>query len=87
LSSTALVNLTGGEVVELGEVGVGETLVVTEVEVGFGTVIEYIHFTVFIRVHRARVDVQVRVKLLHDDPQATEFEQSAEGGCGQAFAE
>jgi hypothetical protein len=83
----ALVNLAGGEVVELGEVRVREALVVAEVEVGFRAVIEHIHFAVLVRVHRAGVDVQVRVKLLHDDLQAAQFEQGAEGGGGEAFAE
>ncbi len=81
------IDLAAGEVVELREVGVREALVVSEIEVGLRTVIEHIHFAVLVRVHRAGVDVQIRVELLHDDPQAAEFEESAEGGGGEAFAE
>ena len=83
----ALIHLSGGEVVELGEVGVGEALVMTEVEVRFRAVVEHIDLAVLVRVHRAGVDVQVRVEFLHDDLQAAQLQQGAEGGGGKAFAE
>ena len=81
------VNLTAGEVVEAGEIGVGEALVVTEVEIGLGPVIEDVDLAVLVRVHRAGVDVQVGVKFLHDDPESAMLQKSAEGGGGKTFAE
>ena len=36
----------------------------TQIEVGFGAVVGDEHFAVLIRAHRARVDIDVRVKLL-----------------------
>ena len=37
-------------------------------------------------VHRAGVDVDVRVELLHSDPEASRFQQPSEGGPGYALA-
>ena len=59
----------------------------SNVEVGFSSVIGDKHFTVLERVHRAGVNVEVRIELLHDDSQTTTGEQIAERcGC-QTFAE
>src|SRR5262245_21016642 len=38
------------------------------------------------RTHRPRVDIQIRVKLLHDDTELAMLEQCPERGSGQAFA-
>lgn len=86
-SQHALVNLTAGKVVQAGEIGVGEALVVAEVEVGLSAVIEHIHFTMFVRVHGARIDVQIRVKLLHDHLQPPQLQQGAERRSGQTLAQ
>ena len=42
LANDGLVNLAAGQVVEPGELAGGETFVVAEVEIGFGTVVENI---------------------------------------------
>jgi hypothetical protein len=81
------VHLPGGDVRGTGEVDVEEALVVADVEVGLRPVLGDEDLTVLERVHRARVDVQVRVELLHGDPQAACLEQRAETGCGQSLAE
>ncbi len=49
---------------------VDEALVVAEVEVGLALVVGDEHLAVLEGVHRAGVDVDVRVELLHRDPQA-----------------
>jgi hypothetical protein len=41
---------------------------VTDVEVGFRTISSDEDLTVLERVHRAGIDVQVRVEFLHRDP-------------------
>jgi hypothetical protein len=71
-----LVDRAGGGVGVAGEVLVDEPLVVAEVEVGLAAVVGDEHLTVLERVHRAGVDVDVRVELLHGDPQATHLQQS-----------
>ena len=75
----ALIDLAAGEVVEAGEVRVGEALVVPEVQVGLGTVVEHIDLAMLVRVHGAGVYIQIRVELLHDDPQTAQLQKRAEG--------
>ena len=58
-----------------------------DVQVGLGAVVGDEHLTVLERVHRARVDVEVGVELLHGDPQAARLEQRAQAGGRQALAE
>ena len=81
------VDLSGGDVGATDEVLVEEPLVVADVEVGLGAVVGDEHLTVLERVHRAGVDVEVRVELLHGDPEAAGLEQSSEAGGGEALAE
>ena len=68
------VDRTGRRVGRASQVLVDEPFVVTEVEIGFGTVVGDVDLAVFDRVHRARIDVDVRVELLHRDPKAAAFE-------------
>ena len=87
LGEDARVHGAGREVGTAMEVLVEEALVVTEVEIGFGAVVEHEDLTVLERVHRAGVHVDVRVQLLDEDLLATGFEEAAEGGGGDALAE
>ena len=68
-------------------VGVGEALVVAEVEVGLGAVLGDEHLAVLVGRHRARVDVDVGVELLQADGQAARDEQPADRRRGDALAE
>jgi hypothetical protein len=58
------VDLARRHVVDAGERLVDETLVVAEIEVRFRTVFGHEDLTVLIRVHRAGVDVNVRIQFL-----------------------
>ena len=60
-----LVDLPGRVVAVAVRRAVGEALVVAEVEVGLGAVVEDVDLAVLVRAHRARIDVDVRVELLH----------------------
>ena len=62
-----LVDLPGRDVGGRDEVGVEEALVVADVEIGLGAVLGDEHLTVLEGVHRAGVDVQIRIQLLHRD--------------------
>jgi len=64
-----------------------EPLVVAHVQVGLRAVVGDEDLAVLERVHRARVDVEVRVELLHLDPQSPHLEQAAKARRGQALAE
>ena len=66
---------------------VDEALVVAEVEVGLGPVLGHEDLAVLVRRHGARVDVDVRIELLHADLEAARLEQRAERGGGDALAE
>ena len=58
-----------------------------DVEVGLGAVLGDEDLAVLERVHRAGVDVEVGVELLHHDPQTARGQQVAEAGGGEALAE
>ena len=81
------VDLAGRDVRRLAQLDVEEALVVADVEVGLGAVVGHEDLAVLERVHRARVDVQVRVELLHDDAQSAGGEQIAEARGGEALAQ
>ena len=69
------------------QVLVDEALVVPEVEVGLAAVLGDIDLAVLERVHRAGVDVDVGVELLHGDAQAPALQQPAKRGCRQPLAQ
>ena len=58
-----------------------------DVEVGLGAVVGDEDLTVLERVHRAGVDVEVGVELLHHDSQAACGQQVAEAGGGETLAQ
>ena len=87
LGDDLLVDAAGGEVVVARELGVGEALVVAEVEVGFRAVVGDEDFAVLERGHGAGVDVEVGVELHQVDAQSAGLEQAADGSCGKSFAE
>ena len=87
LGDDALIHGAGGDVGPAVQVLVGEALVVAEVEVGLGAVIEHEHLAVLERVHRTRVDVDVRVELLVGHVEAAGLEETAQRGGGNPLAE
>ena len=87
LGDDGLVDRAGGGVGVALEVLVDEALVVAEVEVGLAPVVGDEHLAVLERVHRARVDVDVRVELLHRDPEAPGLEEPPERGGREALAQ
>ena len=81
------VDLPGGDVVSTREAEVDEALVVAEVEVGLGAVVGDEDLAVLVGVHRARIDVDVRVELDDGDGDPAALEQTAERGDGDALAD
>ena len=69
-----LVDLAGGEVVDLAHAGGHEPLVVAQVQVGFGAVVGDEHLAVLERGHRAGIDVDVRIQLDEGDFEAPRFQ-------------
>src|SRR6185312_14961561 len=87
LGEHARVDGPGREVRTTVQVLVEEPLIVTEVEIGFRSVVQDEDFPVLERVHRAGVNVDVGVELLDDDLRPASFEEAAERGGGDALAE
>ena len=82
-----VVNLAGGKVVQAGQLGMGEALVVTEVQVGFRPVLRDKNFAVLEWAHGAGIHIDVRVQFRHADFQPPAFQQSADGSRRNAFAQ
>ena len=74
------VDLPGGDVRATGERFVQETLVVPNVEVGFRPVLRHKHLAVLEGVHRAGVDVDVGVELLHRHRDPSRLEEHPQRG-------
>ena len=81
------VDLARGVVAPAREGRGGESLVVAEIEVGLAAVVEHVDLPVLIGAHRAGIDVDVGVELLHLDPQAAGLEQHAYRGAREPLAE
>ena len=71
------VHLAGGDVGLCVQRDVEEALVVADVQVHLGTVLGHEDFAVLERVHGARIDVEIRIQLLHGDPQAPCHQKAA----------
>jgi hypothetical protein len=87
LGDDLAVDLAGRDVGRAVQVAVEEALVVADVEVGLGAVLGHEDLAVLERVHGARIDVEVRVQLLHRDAQAARAEEASEAGGREALAE
>ena len=79
------VDLAGRDVGVLAEVNVDEAFIVTEVEVRFRAIVGDEDFAVLVRAHRARVDIDIGVKLLDRDLVAAVLQQTAQRCCCNAF--
>ena len=82
-----LVDEASGEVGLAGEVLIDETLVVAEVKVGLLAILGHKDLAVLEGAHGARVNVEVRVGLLHHDLVAAGLEQASERCRRDALAE
>ena len=58
-----------------------------DVEIGLGAVLGDEDLAVLERVHRARIDVEIRIELLHRDPQSSGHQQAAQTGRRESFAQ
>src|SRR5690625_950945 len=72
------VDTPGCHVIGLTRRPAEEALIMTEVEIGLGAVVRHEHLAMLVRIHRAGVDVDVRVEFLDRDPQAARLEQAPE---------
>ena len=75
------VDLAGRHIGVFVKAFIDEALVMTEIEVGFRTVVCDEHLSVLDRIHRARVNVDIRVKFLHGYFVTSGFQKPSER-CG-----
>src|SRR5438093_12041465 len=81
------VHLRRGDVVLPGQVNIEKAYVAAEVQVDLRSVIEDKDLAVLVRVHRARVDIQVGVDLDGTDLQSLRLQQHADRGGADALPE
>ena len=81
------IDLSGREVRVFVQILVDEALIVTEIEIGLGTVLGDVYLAVLVRAHRAGVHINIGIELLRRNLQAARLEQTAERGRCNAFAE
>ena len=82
----ATIHHAGRHIGELAEVLIDETLVVAEVEVGFGAIFGDEDFAVLVRVHGARIHVEVGVDFLNGNFQTARFEKRPKARGRNAFS-
>ena len=75
------VDLPGGGIGGTGEIDVQKALVVTDVQIGLRAVLSNEDLTVLKGIHRAGVDVDVRIQLLHHDAEPASPQKTAQAGC------
>ncbi len=76
------VDAAGCDVVHLGEGAFDEPFVVTQIQIGLGSIVGDEHLTVLVGGHRAGIDVDVRIELLDRHLEAALHEEPSEGRRG-----
>ena len=69
-----------------GQGNVNKPLVMPQIQIGFCTVVRHEYFAVLYRIHRAGVDVEIRVQLHNGNRQTSVFKKPTQGGGSDAFA-
>ncbi len=72
------IDLPAGEVADAAEADVNEAFIVTQIQVGFSAVIQHEDFAMLVGAHRAGIDVDVRIQLLHRHLETAFLEGQAE---------
>ena len=72
------IHLPGCHVRRAVQISIKKTFVVSDIKIGFGPVIGHKYFTMLKRIHGSRVNVQVRIKLLHCYAQTPRCKQIAQ---------
>ena len=86
LTQHILVYLARSDISPLAEENVKESLIVANIQISFSPVLSYIYFTMLERVHRAGVNIDIRVQLLLQNMQAAAAQKAPQRRCRKAFA-
>ena len=58
-----------------------------DIQIGFCAVLSHEDLSVLERIHRAGIDIDVGIELLHDHMQSPRTKESSQAGGGQALAQ
>ena len=61
------VNRAGGNVGIFIQIFIDESLIMSKIQIGFCTILRDKNFTMLDRVHRAGINIDIRIKFLHGD--------------------
>ena len=53
-----------------------------KIEIGLRAIVQDIDFAMLERIHRSRIDIEIRIELLKNDAQTACFKQRAKRGGG-----
>ena len=86
-SDQVAIDRSRGEVGIAGKVLVDKTLVMTQVKVGLIAVLSNKDLTMLVRAHGARVNVEIRVGLLHGHLVSARFKKTPQRSRGNSFSQ
>ena len=64
LGNNRVVNLAGGKIIILAQLGMCKPFVMAEIKIGFGAIIGYKNLTMLERIHCTRIHVNIRIEFL-----------------------
>ena len=65
------VDLSGRHIVGLGHMHAQKPLIMTEIQIGLGTVVRHVALSVLVRIQSSRIDVDVGIEFLDGDPKSS----------------
>ena len=81
------VNLTGCDIGIFRQTFVDKTLIMSKVQVCLSTVVGYKYLTMLDRIHRSRVDIDIRIEFLHGYFITACFQKTAQRCGSDSLAE
>ena len=82
-----MVDSAGRVIIFLGQRQRRVPFIVAEVQVRLRAVIGHVDFPMLIGIHRAGIDIDIRIQLEKRDLQPAAFEQVADRGRGQSLSQ
>ncbi len=80
------INSTGCDAITPAGCPVCVALIMTQIQIGFGTVICYENLSMLIRTHRTRIYIKVRVEFAHPHRKTPRLQKSAQRCCCNTFS-
>ena len=87
LSDDRGVHLARRRICSTRQVHIQEAFVVADIQIGFCAVLSHEDLSVLERIHRAGIDIDVGIELLHDHMQPPGTKQPTQARGGQALAQ